>query len=332
MALPVAIGWAVGDIGSGLLATIGAFTALYGANRPYLFRAGFLAGVAVCFSVFVAFGDWAAQVPWAGVLAICLVAVLSTFVCNALAVGPPGAYLFVLAWRPAPGWPPTPRALARRASRAGRWALAGWSDMARRGVRVPAPGAGVGGRGGQGHAGIRRCRGYRGGGDGAAPRRPGAARVVEDAGQLPTPTSGFWSALTALRAEALRLHVLFAETMNGVADGAAPPVPDRADPDRIPLGRPGTVDLLRRAATRESTASRIALRVGVAALITGFVALWLGVDHSYWAVAAAVLMLHQGFDWIRTVARGRNGCWARSSAWRWPALCWPSSHTVWCWH
>ena len=97
MALPVAIGWAVGDIGSGLLATIGAFTALYGANRPYLFRAGFLAGVAVCFSVFVAFGDWAAQVPWAGVLAICLVAVLSTFVCNALAVGPPGAYMFVLA-------------------------------------------------------------------------------------------------------------------------------------------------------------------------------------------------------------------------------------------
>ena len=46
------------------------------------------------------------------------------------------------------------------------------------------------------------------------------------------------------------------------------------------------------------------MRVGVAAVIAGFVALWLGVDHSYWAVASAVLMLHQGFDWVRTVARG----------------------------
>ena len=29
-----------------------------------------------------------------------------------------------------------------------------------------------------------------------------------------------------------------------------------------------------------------------------------GVDHAYWAIAAAVLVLHQGFDWIRTVERG----------------------------
>lgn len=49
---------------------------------------------------------------------------------------------------------------------------------------------------------------------------------------------------------------------------------------------------------------RIAIRVGVAAVIAGFVAMWLGVDHAYWAVAAAVLMLHQGFDWVRTVTRG----------------------------
>ena len=56
----------------------------------------------------------------------------------------------------------TPRALARRASRAGRWGVGLAGPHGRRCVRVPAPGAGVGGRGGQGHAGIRRCGGYRG--------------------------------------------------------------------------------------------------------------------------------------------------------------------------
>ena len=305
MALPVAIGWAVGDIGSGLLATIGAFTALYGANRPYLFRAGFLAGVAVCFSVFVAFGDWAAQVPWAGVLAICLVAVLSTFVCNALAVGPPGAYMFVLACAAGTGLAtehlaPWRVGLLVLAGGALAWLvhMAGAAFGFRRPERESVAAA------------ARATQAYVDAvGTGAVETtRHRAAQALHESWKMlvnfqpPHRVSG--PALTALRAEALRLHVLFAETMNGVADGAAPPVPDRADPDRIPLGRPGTVDLLRRAATRESTASRIALRVGVAALITGFVALWLGVDHSYWAVAAAVLMLHQGFDWIRTVARG----------------------------
>ena len=32
--------------------------------------------------------------------------------------------------------------------------------------------------------------------------------------------------------------------------------------------------------------------------------LFRSLDHAYWAMAAAVLMLHQGFDWRRTVQRG----------------------------
>ena len=45
----------------------------------------------------VALGNWAAEVPWAGVLTVSAIAVAAVLLCNALLVGPPGAYMFVLA-------------------------------------------------------------------------------------------------------------------------------------------------------------------------------------------------------------------------------------------
>src|SRR6476646_288961 len=68
MAVPALIGWLAGDLASGLMATIGAFTSLYGSGRPYLNRGVHLGVVAVCFALAVALGNWAAEVPWAGVL------------------------------------------------------------------------------------------------------------------------------------------------------------------------------------------------------------------------------------------------------------------------
>ena len=49
---------------------------------------------------------------------------------------------------------------------------------------------------------------------------------------------------------------------------------------------------------------RIALRVGTAALIAGSVGVFTGLERSYWAAAAAVLILHQGFNWVRASQRG----------------------------
>src|SRR6476469_686895 len=97
VAVPVLIGWTVGDIAAGLMATIGAFTSLYGSGRPYLNRAVHLGVIAICFSVAVALGNWAAAVPWVGVLTVSVIAMAAVLVCNALSVGPPGAYMFVLA-------------------------------------------------------------------------------------------------------------------------------------------------------------------------------------------------------------------------------------------
>jgi uncharacterized membrane protein YccC len=97
MGVPVLAGWGAGDTTSGLMATIGAFTALYGSDRPYLNRAVHLGVIAVSFAVAVAIGVWATSIPAAVVPAIVLIAVVSTFLCNALRVGPPGAYMFALA-------------------------------------------------------------------------------------------------------------------------------------------------------------------------------------------------------------------------------------------
>ena len=303
MAAPVVVGWACDDLGAGLIGTLGAFTALYGANRPYRYRAGYLAAIAMCFAAVVTFGDWAAQLPWAGVLAICAVAVLATFVCNALSVGPPGAYMFMLACAAGTGL---------QTAHLSRWhvgllvlgggafawlvhmagAVGGYRRPERRSVA----------------AARRSVDGYLAvlGSDAELSARHRAAQALHDCWQMlvnfqpahaiPSPR------LLTLRGEALRQHLRFADAMNGrtgIDDG-----PHRPDPDSVPLGRPRTVDLLRRSASRESLVGRTAIRVGAAAVIAGSVAMWLGVDHAYWAVAAAVLMLHQGFDWVRTVTRG----------------------------
>lgn len=64
MAVPAAIGWAVGDIAAGLLATIWGFTSLYGSGRPYLNRGAYLGGVAASLAAAVTLGDWG--LPLAG--------------------------------------------------------------------------------------------------------------------------------------------------------------------------------------------------------------------------------------------------------------------------
>ena len=83
MAVPVLVGWAVDDIAAGLIATIGAFTSLYGSGRPYLNRGIYLGVVAMSLAVAVALGAWAAAVPWLGVLTVSVIAMVAVLVCHA---------------------------------------------------------------------------------------------------------------------------------------------------------------------------------------------------------------------------------------------------------
>ena len=95
--IPVATGWAAGDLPAGLMASIGAFTSLYASDRPYLNRALVLAGVALSLALAVSLGVWAQQVPQMVVPVVVAIAMVATFICNSLSIGPPGAYMFALA-------------------------------------------------------------------------------------------------------------------------------------------------------------------------------------------------------------------------------------------
>lgn len=340
MAVPVLVGWLAGDTAAGLIATIGGFTSLYGSGRPYLNRGGYLAGIAVCFAAAVALGDWASSTPWLGVLVVTTIAAIATLVCHALSVGPPGAYMIVLACAAGTG---TPATLHLSPAHHAALVLAGGSfawvvHMSGALVRPRGPEkAAVAAAAGAVAAYIDSL-----GDDGGGPGTQAAARhraalllhtawvtLVNYQPVQPKPDR----TLYRLRVVNRRLHVLFAEAMRAADTGAPAPkdgaararhlagvpadaITDEHGAEGIPLGRPSAVQLLRRAVTPGSVSLQLAVRVGIAVAISGIIAMLvsqaLTMAHAYWAMAAAVLMLHQGFDWQRTLARSAErtlGTW-----------------------
>ncbi|MGA5543591.1 FUSC family protein [Mycobacterium sp. NPDC051198] len=323
MAVPVLVGWLAGDTTAGLIATIGGFTSLYGSGRPYLNRGGFLAVVAVSFAAAVALGDWASSTPWLGVLTVTMIAAVATLVCHALSVGPPGAYMVVLACAAGTGTPatlhltPAHHATLVLAGGAFAWLVHMSGALVR--PRGPEKAAVA--------AAAAAVAAYIDNPD--AETRHKAALLLHTAWVTlvsyqpvqPKPDQ----ALYRLRVVNRRLHVLFAEAMRA-ADAGEPPafdgaalarhlatvpadaITDEHGAEGIPLGRPSVVQLLSRALTPGSVSLQLAVRVGIAVAISGVIAVLISqaltMTHAYWAMAAAVLMLHQGFDWQRTVARG----------------------------
>jgi uncharacterized membrane protein YccC len=190
MGAPVLVGWLVGDLTSGLTATLGGFTALYGSGRPYRNRAALLAVIAVSLSAAVG---------------------LDTNHEN-----------------------PTRVALLVLAGGAFAWL-----------VHMTAS----------------------------------------------TPTA---------------LDPSAAETARRLARHAAAPIVSATvtPRDELPLGHPGMWALLRHNLQPHSRPLLVVSRVGVAALIAGGLGSLLGLQHAYWAISTAVLMLYQGLDRRRTTQRG----------------------------
>lgn len=321
MGIPVVVGWAMGDTSAGLMATTGAFTALYGSDRPYLNRAYYLALIALAFTIAVSLGIWAQATPWMVVPAIALMAMVATFLCNALRVSPPGAYMFTLACAAGTAihaphltightallvsagggvawiahmigaffWPrgPERKAVATSAEAVARFIEA---------IGTPAQDA----------------------------ARHSAAQSMQESWttlvsfQPPRPRPD--GTLSRLRAIGRELNQLFAEAMNAtgplpaataerarrLGEEARSPRPDteRTDPSHVPLGHHGALDSLRESLTPWSPALLVTARVGVATAIAGTVGATLGLERAYWCIAAAMLILHQGLDWARTLQRG----------------------------
>jgi uncharacterized membrane protein YccC len=329
-AIPVLAGWAAGSIGSGLIATLGAFTSRFGGDRPYGNRGIQLAVVSVALAAAVAVGCWAAPRPVVGVVVVSLVAVAAVWLCNALAVGPPAAYVFALACAAGVG----ASASHLTAWQIGMLVVAGgavaWTvQMAgvvrdrRRPERVAVGAAG---------AAVADYVEAVGSPAETAARHHAATALHRAWNALISfqPTNRSDHTLTHLRAATHALHVLFADAMSAAAVGDGPP-PDAAatarrvaggelgpetvavrDTDRVPLGQPPAGTLLVRALQPGSHVRHVMVRVAIAAPLAGGAATALGIGHAYWAIAAAVLVLHQGADRSHTLRRGADrlvGTW-----------------------
>ncbi len=329
-AIPVLVGSATGQVGAGLIATLGAFTSRFGGDRPYRNRSVQLAAVSLALAGAVAAGSWAARVPWLGVAVVSVVAVAAVWLCNALVVGPPGAYVFALACAAgvgvsASGLAPWQLGVLVLAGGAVAWSvqMAGILRERRRPERMAVAAAG---------SAVAEYVEAVGSPSEAVARHRAATALHAAWNALVSfqSTSRSDDTLLGLRAANHSLHVLFADSMTATAVGDGP-APDAADAarriaamslapetvatratDRVPLGRPGAATLLRRALRPGSQVRHVMVRVAIAAPLAGAAATLLDIGHAYWAIAAAVLVLHQGTDRSRTLRRGADrlgGTW-----------------------
>lgn len=331
MGLPMLAGVLLGDASAGLMAATGGFTALYGGGRPYTRRAAELALVALAFAVAVGVGIAIAAQAWLVIPTVALMAMMATWIGNALRIGPPGAYMFLLACAAgtamhAPHLGAVHAALLVLAGGAGAWMLHMAGALFQpRGPETTAVALAA-----------KHVAGYieAMGGAHEDSARHSAAIALHDAWEALT---GFQPATTApnstlghLRAINRQLHLLFADAMGRAARGeGAPPDalaqarslaiaasgPSNRAPTRddvIPLGHPSAWAALREALQADAPARRVIARVGIAAALAGTIGAAFHLERSYWAVAAAVLMLHQGLDWTRLLHRSAErlvGTW-----------------------
>lgn len=334
MGVPVLIGWLTGDLSAGLTATLGGFTALYGGGRPYLNRAALLAVVALSLSAAVGLGIWAASSTWLGVVTVAAIATAATLLCNALEVGPPGAYQFALVCAAGTGLyaghqDPIRSALLVLAGGCFAWLvhMAG-AVFGPRGPEKSAVAAG--GFAVADYIGVIATTG-----EDAARHR--AAQAMHEAWKnlISRQPRHLPRGATVRRLQKLtrQLHIIFADAMSAASSETLPDPSiatsartlagqafDRTGSDaaataleQMPLGRPGAWALIRLSVRPRSRSLLVVIRVGVATLIAGGLAGLLGLEHAYWAMTAAVLVLHQGLDRRRTTQRALErfvGTWA----------------------
>ncbi len=322
MGVPILTGWLAGDTSAGLMASIGGFTALYGSGRPYLGRALELALIALAFALSVGVGIWVSQVGWAVVIAVAAIAMVATWLSNALQVGPPGAYMFTLACAAGTAMPAAhigPMGAAVLVFGGGAFAWVVHMAGALFSFRGPERSAVTS----AGRAVIGYIKSIGTSEESAARYRAAFAlhrawTTLVNHQPSRVPADGPIARLRALNRE---FHLRFAEAMSDASRHRLPDprliedlrkligqvrdpqsVPVLSD-NTIPIGHPSAGAAILEALQPGSNSMRVIVRVGVAAVLVGVLAAIFHFERAYWAVAATVLMLHQGFDWLRTLQR-----------------------------
>ena len=319
IALPVLVGSLLGHPGMGMVAALGGLTSLYGNERPYRARAVELLMVAGAFALAVGLGSSVGHAaPWAVVPMVAVFAMLATWLCNALRMGPPGAYLFMLACAGGSAIPTGDLGDAAVTGLVFAGGLGAWSLhmvgalFDRHGPETRAVSAAA--------AAVRGL--LQALPDERVARRRAASLAVHDAWQALVawqPRSGGSAQLARLRGINRQWHLLLATVVEGRIDTAraqaradeldtwldlSVQMPSSTTPgSSLPLGRPGRGTLLWQALRRGSHSRDVIVRVGVAAVIAGTLASLFGLERAYWAIGAAVLMLHTGSNWAQTVVR-----------------------------
>jgi len=334
---PAMVGWLVGDLSSGLLVALGGFVALYGGGRPFLNRARLLTAVSVAQAVAVALGIWVQEYPWAGVATVTVIAVVATWLCNAFNIQP-GAYQIALSCAAgsalhAEGADPLrtgmlvlvggliacavsltgalvdPRGPEREAVVAGAEAVATFFEAIDDVETARLEGADLDDPDGDWpqldvlrheasvamhHAWVVLVNQQ----PAHSRPSPGLLRLQEISRRLQLLLADRVLRHRPDRDAAQRVRRLarHAQQRRGEASGRTLTV--------LPLGRPSAWSMLRNAVRPQSRSLLVILRVAVASLVAGAVGAGLGLSHSYWAVAASVLVLSQGLDQRRTVQRG----------------------------
>ncbi|MGN6753441.1 MAG: FUSC family protein [Intrasporangium sp.] len=311
LGIAAAIATVVGNPSHALFVSLGAFTALYGTDRPYRRRAWLLTIVllmlvggaffgALTENLARHFGAVTGTVTAAGLVVVAgvtLLATLMTFLANALQLGPPGGFFFAMVASMA-------SLLSARQIPVGEIAgltlLGGgtaivisllpwlWAPHGPVAKRLRAADAAVGRHLEAVDAGLATSRTR----TEAAVALHAAWNAIDEAGLRDSATS------RAL----LGMHERFSRTLN--PDAAKQPntaagstaLDDRRLAEDIPLGPPHLGYLLRRSLALGSFPTILALRVLVACAVAGTAAYLLGTGRPDWAMMSAILVLHSGVD------------------------------------
>ncbi|GGG18756.1 hypothetical protein GCM10007304_35910 [Rhodococcoides trifolii] len=298
--IPALVAFAAGFPNEALLTVTGGFAIVYGEGRAYRVRALVIltAGAALLLSALL--GGLAGETGSAVVVvaAMVTVGVASTFVVDALRLGPPGAFFFVLVCGVSSVLPKagiaTTTNVACVAIGVVSSLLVGMSGAAWRPAKPQDDAVNAAA------AAVDRVTGVHADGEHVTHARHAAAvrlhiawSTLHDAGvPVRRPDNPLVARLWAA-------HVAFASVSSSTALDAI----DTAH-RQVPLARPTVLYRLRRAATYESHAATTALRVLVAATAAGLLTIAFGLGRPDWAVISAVLVLQAGPDRRRGTVRG----------------------------
>ncbi|MGU3436355.1 FUSC family protein [Actinomycetes bacterium M1A6_2h] len=304
--IPALVAFAAGFENEALLTVTGGFAIVYGEGRAYRVRPAIIltAGAALMLSALLGglAGETGSAV--AVVASMVTVGVVSTFVVDALRLGPPGAFFFVLVCGVSSVLPTAGIATTTNIScvaiGVASSLLVGMSGALWRPTKPQddAVNAAV--------AAVARVTGVRAEGEYVAHPRHAAAVRLHVA----------WSTLHDAKVPVRRpdnplverlweAHVAFAAvSASDVSPAATALTATDVGHRQIPLARPTAAYRLRRAATYQSHAATTALRVFVASTAAGLLTIAFGLGRPDWAVISAVLVLQAGPDRRRGTVRG----------------------------